>query len=73
MLKTISALLVFCGTLYAAERPNIVLIMADDVSWEAFGCYGAVDYETPHIDKLAAVEGWRGQPAHCVILIDASD
>ncbi len=33
--------------------PNIVLIMADDVSWEAFGCYGAEDYETPVIDNLA--------------------
>ena len=34
----------------AAEKPNIVLIMADDVSWEAFGCYGAEDYRTrrPH-------------------------
>ncbi len=27
--------------------------MADDVSWECFGAYGAEDYETPHIDKLA--------------------
>ncbi|QDV22997.1 sulfatase-like hydrolase/transferase [Aureliella helgolandensis] len=36
------------------ERPNIVLIMADDVSWEAFGCYGAEEYATPHLDALAA-------------------
>ncbi len=35
------------------RRPNIVLIMADDVSWEAFGCYGGQDYETPHIDALS--------------------
>ncbi|TWT83620.1 Arylsulfatase [Planctomycetes bacterium CA13] len=34
-------------------KPNIVLIMADDVSWEAFGCYGAEDYQTPCIDELA--------------------
>ncbi len=48
---------------FAGERqPNIVLIMADDVSWEAFGCYGAEDYETPNIDQLAA----RGiRFAHC--------
>jgi arylsulfatase A len=38
----------------AAAKPNIILIMADDVSWEAFGCYGAEDYETPNIDALAA-------------------
>lgn len=36
------------------NQPNVILIMADDVSWEAFGCYGAEDYETPHIDALAA-------------------
>ncbi len=44
------------------EKPNIVLIMADDVSWEAFGCYGAEDYKTPHIDRLAS-EGIRFN--HC--------
>ena len=27
--------------------------MADDVSWECIGCYGAEDYETPRIDALA--------------------
>jgi len=34
--------------------PNVILIMADDVSWECFGCYGAEDYLTPNIDALAA-------------------
>ena len=42
--------------------PNVVLIMADDVSWEAFGCYGAEDYRTPNIDALAK-QGVRF--AHC--------
>lgn len=37
----------------AKARPNIILIMADDVSWECFGAYGAEDYQTPHIDSLA--------------------
>ncbi len=36
------------------RKPNIVLIMADDVSWECFGCYGGEDYQTPRIDSLAA-------------------
>ncbi len=35
------------------QRPNVILIMADDISWEAIGCYGAEDYQTPHIDRLA--------------------
>ena len=34
--------------------PNIVLIMADDVGYEAFGAYGSTQYRTPRIDELAA-------------------
>lgn len=45
-----------------ARKPNIVLIMADDVSWEAFGCYGGEDYKTPRIDMMAS-EGIRFD--HC--------
>ena len=44
------------------RKPNVVLIMADDVSWEAFSCYGAEDYDTPNIDALAK-QGVRF--AHC--------
>jgi len=35
------------------ERPNIVLIMADDIGVEGFSCYGGTSYETPVIDGLA--------------------
>jgi arylsulfatase A-like enzyme len=38
--------------------PNVVLIYMDDMGYGDLGCYGAVDYETPHIDKLAT-EGMR--------------
>ncbi|MDF7826828.1 sulfatase-like hydrolase/transferase [Pontiellaceae bacterium B12227] len=41
-------------TVVAERSPNIILIMADDVSWECFSCYGAEDYDTPNIDALAA-------------------
>ena len=37
----------------AQERPNIVLILADDVGREAIGCYGGESYPTPNIDRLA--------------------
>ena len=37
----------------AAGRPNIVLIMADDVGYECFGCYGSRQYRTPSIDQMA--------------------
>ena len=36
------------------SKPNVVLIIADDASWECFSSYGAEDYETPNIDLLAA-------------------
>ena len=57
------SLVVAASPVVAAERkPNIILIMADDVSWECFGCYGAEDYRTPNIDQLAA-DGIKFQ--HC--------
>lgn len=34
-------------------RPNIILIMADDIGYECFGCYGSKQYRTPNIDALA--------------------
>lgn len=41
-----------------ADRPNFVFIIADDISWDDFGCYGNSHVKTPNIDKLAA-EGLR--------------
>jgi len=38
---------------YGNQKPNIILIMADDVAPEHFSCYGG-DLPTPNIDKLAA-------------------
>ncbi len=34
-------------------RPNIVLILADDLGWSDLGCYGADLHETPHLDRLS--------------------
>ncbi|QDT17021.1 arylsulfatase [Alienimonas californiensis] len=39
------------------ERPNVVVIMADDMGFSDAGCYGG-EIETPHLDALAA-EGLR--------------
>gem|GEM_PF-245739 len=35
------------------EKPNIILIMADDLGYETIGCYGGTSYNTPRIDKMA--------------------
>lgn len=40
------------------DKPNIVLILADDQGYGDLGCYGATDIKTPHIDRLAS-EGTR--------------
>ena len=40
-------------SLLYAKQPNIILIMADDVSWECFGSYGSEEYKTPHLDKMS--------------------
>lgn len=45
-----------------AEKPNFLLIMADDVGRDALGCYGGTSYKTPQIDALAA-DGLRFR--HC--------
>ena len=36
-----------------STKPNILLILADDLSWFDLGCYGSKDVRTPNIDKLA--------------------
>ena len=47
----------------AAERPNIVLIYADDVGYGDLGCYGASAVKTPNLDRLAKA-GLRFTDAH---------
>ncbi len=42
----------------AGEKPNIVVIMADDLGWRDLHCYGNEKVDTPALDQLAA-EGMR--------------
>jgi arylsulfatase A-like enzyme len=41
-----------------ATRPNVVLVMTDDMGWADLGSYGATDIRTPNLDRLAS-EGIR--------------
>ena len=38
----------------AADRPNVVLILADDLGARDLGCFGSVYFETPNLDRLAS-------------------
>ncbi len=37
-----------------AERPNILLVITDDLGWRELGCYGQEVIRTPNIDRLAS-------------------
>ena len=50
-------------TLCAAPKPNIVVIMADDLGWRDLHCYGNEQIDTPFLDQLAA-EGMRFTDAY---------
>ncbi len=52
-------------SIFAAEKPNIVVILADDIGYGDLGCYGATKVKTPHMDALAA-SGLRFTDAHSV-------
>ncbi|QTN31098.1 sulfatase-like hydrolase/transferase [Akkermansiaceae bacterium] len=41
-------------TALKAEKPNVILIMADDLGYRDLGCYGHPSIKTPVLDKLAA-------------------
>ena len=42
------------GAIASGERPNVVLILADDLGYGDLSCYGQQSYRTPAIDRLAA-------------------
>ena len=67
--STLVAAFITVGAAQAADKkPNIVMLMTDDIGWADFGCYGggaSLGHPTPNIDRLAA-EGarftsWYGQ------------
>lgn len=51
-------LLLVAGSAFAADKPNVIFILADDLGYTDLACYGSGYYETPNIDRLAA-DGMR--------------
>lgn len=59
MKKLLILLTLACATLQlAAAKPNILVILVDDLGITDLGCYGATDLKSPNIDRLAG-EGMR--------------
>lgn len=63
---TLIVLSVFDIDLNATEvrKPNVIVIMADDLGYGDVSCYGATALQTPHIDRLAA-QGRRFTSGYC--------
>jgi len=53
ILWTLLCVTLFSSSIWADERPNIVVIIVDDLGWGDLSCYGGPNIQTPHIDTLA--------------------
>ena len=64
-LLLVALVLGFLSPLVAEERrPNVIVIMADDLGFGDLSCYGAKTFETPNLDALAG-EGLRFTSGYC--------
>ncbi len=61
--QTVVAFFLAAQGVFAAERPNLIFILTDDVGYGDVGCYGATHVKTPNIDRLAK-EGTKFTDAH---------
>lgn len=74
MLTRLLSLVVFSMTalpLWAADKPNVIMILCDDVGFECFSAYGSHEYATPRLDALAA-GGVRFENCHSTPLCTPS-
>lgn len=64
MRSVVVVLLATLAPLLAAEKPNVIVIMADDLGYGDISANGATALKTPNIDRLAA-EGLRFTSGYC--------
>ena len=64
-LASLSALALNSLSLFAQDRPNVILIYADDLGYGDLECYGAKNVQTPNVNRLAD-EGCRFNNAFAV-------
>jgi len=53
----LSVLILLCSALTASadgRRPNVIVILADDLGWGDVGFNGRTDWRTPNLDRLAS-------------------
>jgi N-acetylgalactosamine-6-sulfatase len=58
MVSVAVGLVIWTSDAAADDRPNIVLLLADDLGYGDLSCFGSPAVKTPHLDKLAG-EGMR--------------
>ncbi|TDE53249.1 sulfatase family protein [Flavobacterium sp. GT3P67] len=65
-MNKIGTMLIVClltTVLFAQQKPNVIIILTDDLGYGDLSCYGATKINTPNIDKLAK-QGIRFTNAH---------
>lgn len=53
LLSVLLCVFIFTSCIKEFKRPNVILIMADDMGYECLGSYGSKSYNTPNLDLLA--------------------
>ena len=62
------ALVAAAAPVIGQDRPNVIVVLVDDLGWADLGCQGSTYYETPAIDRLAS-EGMRFTDAYAACAV----